>query len=180
MYRRSLRTSGRRTSLERALLLSLLFAAGCNYGFHGGGFPSHIRTLHIEPVQNETSRFELEQELSAALLQRLPGALGVTPAARDNADAILQVRIIGYDDQAQSYATGGAASPPRILERQVQVTLEVRIIDVTRDPPVVLWSARSLLGRGQYADDSQTDQVGRERAIEHLLQQIVDGAQSQW
>ncbi len=50
---------------------------------------------------------------------------------------------------------------------------------MTRDPPVILWKSQGLVGRGQYAA-TQTDQVGREQAIEHLLQQIVDGAQSQW
>lgn len=179
MRRRFLRRSGRRTFPERALLFSLLLAAGCNYGFTGGGFPSHIRTVHIETFDNETSHFELQQQILTALLERLPGSLGARPAARDNADAIVRGRIIRYDDQAQNYRAGDAGGDARILERQVQVTLEISIIDVTRDPPVILWKSQGLVGRGQYTD-SQTDQVGRQQAIEHLLQQIIDGAQSQW
>src|SRR5690606_732417 len=133
------RRSGRRTSPERALLLSLLFAAGCNYGFHGGGFPSHIRTIHIETFENETAHFELQQQIFSALLERLPGALGARPGARDNADAVVRGRILRYDDQAQNYRQGDAGGEARILEYQVQVTIEVTIIDETRDPPVVLW-----------------------------------------
>src|SRR5690606_8369641 len=179
MRRRFLQRSGRRTLLERALVLPSLLVAGCNYGFTGGGFPSHIRTIHIETFDNETAHFELQQQIFAAMLERLPGSLGARPAARDNADAIVRGRIIRYNDQAQNYRAADAAGNARILEYQVEVTLEVSIIDVTRDPPVILWKSQGLVGRGQYAA-TQTDQVGREQAIEHLLQQIVDGAQSQW
>lgn len=179
MRRRFLRRSGRRTLLERGLLFLLVLTAACNYGFQGGGFPSHIRTVHIETFDNETSYFELQQQIFAALLERLPGSLGARPAARDNADAIVRGRILRYVDEALNYGRADAGGEARINERQVQVTLEISIIDVTRDPPVILWKSQSLVGRGQYAD-SQTDQVGRERAIEHILQQIVDGAQSQW
>ena len=179
MWKRFLRTSGRRTLLESALVLPALIVAGCNYGFTGGGFPSHIRTVHIETFENETAHFELQQQLFTAMLERLPGALGTRPAARDHADAIIRGRILRYNDLAQNYRPADAGGNARILEYQVEITLEVSIIDVTRDPPVILWKSQGLVGRGQYAAN-QTDQVGRERAIEHLLQQIVDGAQSQW
>jgi len=160
-------------------VLSPLVVAGCSYGFAGGGFPSHIRTVHIETFDNETEYFDLQQQLFTAMLERLPGALGVRPAARENADAIIRGRILRYLDEAQNYRPADARGNAQILEYRVEVSLEVSIIDVTRDPPVILWKSQGLVGRGQYAA-SQTDQVGRERAIEHLLQQIIDGAQSQW
>jgi len=162
-----------------AAFAALLLAPGCNYGFQGGGgFPAHIRTLYIEPFENRTAQFDLETQLFRKLVERLPRALGVRPAARDVADAVVRGRIVRYDDVAQNYRPGDSGRDPQILEHQVQITISVEIIDLRRN--VILWRGENVVGRGEYLPASQTDQVGREEAIEHLIQQIVDGAQSQW
>ncbi|HSJ09388.1 MAG TPA: hypothetical protein VK928_05720, partial [Longimicrobiales bacterium] len=62
--------------------MMVLGAAGCNYGLRGGGgFPSHIRTLYIAPLQNDTRQFDVDQQLYRALSERLPRQLGVRPAS---------------------------------------------------------------------------------------------------
>jgi hypothetical protein len=37
-----------------------------------------------------------------------------------------------------------------------------------------------VTGRGEYSPDRQSDEAARVKAIELLVQQIIDGAQSQW
>ena len=65
--RASIRTSG------ASLLLGLI--AAC-YGFAGGGFPGHVRTVAIVPFENETPVAELTREVNDELRKGLQSRLG--------------------------------------------------------------------------------------------------------
>jgi hypothetical protein len=183
MSSRFLPRSGRRARPSLAVLAGALAVLGCNYGFHGGGgFPSHIRTIYVEPLTNETPQFELEQQLFSALLERLPRAFGARPASRELADAVVRGKITRYEDTAQNYRAGsetGGGTGVEVVGREVQIGLSIEIIDVQRNE--IIWESASLVGRGAYQYGSgQGELEGRTKAVEHLVQQIIDGAQSQW
>ena len=163
-------------SRRASALALLLLLAGCNYGLRGGGFPDHIRTLHVESFENRTPQFELEQQIFTAMLDEIPSALGVQVGSRANADALLTGSILGYEDVAQNYSSGGGGRI-QVLQHQVRISVSVRLLDVHRN--VILWEGR-VSGTGQYAPDSQTEDEGRRIAIEDIVRDVVDGAQSQW
>ena len=157
--------------------------ASCNYGFTGGGgFPADVRTIYIEPFQNETVQVELDQQLFQKLQDRLPRELGGRLGSETSADATVRGRIMRYDDVAQNYrATTGTQQQGGVdvLTHQVQITVAVEIIDRKRN--VVLWESTSVVGRGEYRiDGTERDTDARAKALDHILQQIIDGAQSQW
>jgi hypothetical protein len=161
-----------------AVALALL-VAGCNYGFSGGGgFPPHVRTLYIAPLDNETVQFDLDQQIFRAMSERLPRALGVRIAGERAADAVLRATVTAYEDVAQNYRQGEQQGSIEVLQHQVQVRLNIRIVDVRQN--VILFESQGITGRGEYRPDEQSDEVARLRAIETLIQQIIDGAQSQW
>lgn len=152
---------------------------GCNYSFRAGSFPpEHINTIAVLPFENETSRFELTQEVHQVLLQGLPRALGIQNAAEANADAVVRGTIRRYELTAPLYRPGADASRADVLQREVSISVRVEIVD--RIENVVLWESQSLTTRGQYLEDSETEEIGRTEAIELLVQQIIDGAQSNW
>jgi hypothetical protein len=165
-----------------AVVAGSLLLAGCNYGFSGGGgFPSDVRTIYIEPFANETVQVELDQQLFRKLTDRLPRALGARPGTEATADAVIRGRILRYEDVAQAYrATPGQNQQTGIdiSTQQVQITVAVEIIDRKRN--VVLWDSQTVVGRGEYRLDDERDTDAREKALNHILQLIIDGAQSQW
>ena len=158
-----------------ALALAALLA-GCNYGLTGGGFPEHIRSIHIETFDNETPQFELAQQLFNAMVDDVPGALGVQVGSRENADALLSGSILGYDDAAQNYSSTGDGRV-QVLQHQVRISVNVRLVDTREN--VILWEGR-VSGDGQYAPDTQTEDEGRRIAIAKIVRDVIDGAQSQW
>jgi hypothetical protein len=161
-----------------ALALLVVATAGCNYSFRAGSFPPpHIRTIAIEPFENETGRFELSNELYTELLNRLPGALGIQTAGADVADAIVRGVINRYDVAAPNYRAGEGGRAAEVLQRQVNVSVSVQIIDLVEN--VVLWESSSVTALGEFPEGSP-EETGRARAIELLVQEIVDGAQSNW
>lgn len=172
------RTSGRSATTRLAAALLGLALTGCNYGLTGGGgFPSTVRTVYIEAFDNQTDRFELDQQLFAQLTEQLPRSLGLRLGSEENADAVVRGRIVRYTDAARNY-TASQGGDVNVLQHQVEITIAVEIVDLTQN--LILWDTNSLSGRGEYRPDSQSDEIARRAALESLVRQIVDGAQSQW
>ncbi len=161
----------------RLTFVALLAVTGCNYSFRSGSFPEHIRTVAILPFDNDTNRFELTQEIHDELLRALPSALGVTNAGEDIADAVIRGRIVRYDMTAPLFRAGQQGDRVDVLQRQVNIRVEVELIDLVEN--VILWDDRGLSTQGQYLE-GEPEEIGRIEAIELLVQQIVDGAQSNW
>ena len=113
------------------------------------------------------------------LFEKLPRALGVRPGGRDVADAVVRGKVMRYDNVVQNYRPADQTNPNvEVLQHEVTVTIQIEMIDTKRK--VVIWESQGLTGKGQYIPGQQSDVVGRNLAIENLVQQIVDGAQSQW
>lgn len=161
----------------RLTFVALLAVTGCNYSFRSGSFPEHIRTVAILPFDNDTNRFELTQEIHDELLRALPSALGVTNAGEDVADAVIRGRILRYDMTAPLFRAGQQDDRVDVLQRQVNIRVEVELIDLVEN--VILWDDRGLSTQGQYLE-GESEEGGRAEAIELLVQIIVDGAQSNW
>ncbi len=170
---------GRGTAALAALALAGIVAlGGCNYSFRAGSFPEHISTIAVMPFENDTDRFELTQEVHQALLQELPGALGVQLAGEEHADAIVQGTITSYTLTAPLYRSGGRGQGAEVLQREVTLRVAIQILDTHENR--LLWENRGVTTQGQYLEASETEAVGKNEAIELLVQRIVDGAQSNW
>ncbi len=63
-----------------------------------------------------------------------------------------------------------------VTRRLVQITVSVEILDQKQDKAI--WQRSGLLVQGDY--DPAQERQGRERALEDLVTNIVEGAQSQW
>lgn len=163
-----------------AILLVVLAIGACSYGFVGGGLPPHIRTMAVLPFENQTSQPLLETDIQRALQQELPRSLGVRIAEEGVADAVLRGTVSSYDEVVSSVRpTGGPAgsSEVPVQQRQVRIVFNAEIYDMREDQ--VLWRAQGQSVLGSFADDESQDR-GRERAIEEIVTRFVEGAQSQW
>ena len=161
-----------------ALALTL-GTTGCNYGFQSGTGFVNVRTIAVLPFDNETTRLELTQELHELMLRNLPRALGLRPAGEDVADAVVRGTITSYQLSTPNYrATGTQGQSPEVLQRQVTVAVQVEIIDLEQN--LILWEDGSLRAEGQFLEASQTEDDGKEVALDLLVQRIVDGLQSNW
>jgi hypothetical protein len=60
--------------------------------------------------------------------------------------------------------------------RKLQLTIDIEIYDQTAGR--VLWSRKGMMAEGEYAERAEAD--GRRQAIEKLVNDVIEGAQSQW
>ncbi len=168
------RPSGARSA--RALLLPLaLLLSGCLYGFAGGGLPPTVRSIAVIPFENQTSSAELQQEFMARLRRELRERLGVREAGEAQASAVVRGAITRYEPDIP---VGFAADPTQAVaaRRKLMLTVDIEIYDQVAGR--VLWSRKGMTAEGEYAERAETD--GRRRAIEKLVNDVIDGAQSQW
>jgi hypothetical protein len=161
--------------LSLAALLLLVGACGVRYGFAGGGLPAHIRTMAVLPFENETAAPELQRELFELLRRELRGRLGVREGAEATADAVVRGTIKTYD---VDIPIGFSADPQQAVtaRRKLQLTVDIEIVDQSNNK--VLWQRRGLRAEGEYAESAEAD--GRRSALRKLVNDVVEGAQSQW
>ena len=165
-----------RTAIPVAVAVLL---AGCNYTFQAGaGLPPHVETLAIIPFENETSRFEISQELHDTLLDQLPSILGVRTGGEEFAQAVVRGRVTRYSVEAPIYRPNAAGDQASVLERQIMLTVNVEVVDLVNN--VILWENPGLQARGEFLEEGQLEEEGRRLAITRLAQAIVDGLQSNW
>jgi len=154
--------------------LATLLASGC-YGFAGGGLPQHVRTVAVLPFDNETATPELPRELQEALRLGLQNRLGLRDAPEERANAVVRGKVARYeiDIPVGFSANSGQATSAR---RRLRVIVDVEIFDQVTGK--VLWSRTGMQAEGEYADRGEAN--GRKQAIERIVTDVMEGAQSQW
>lgn len=149
--------------------------SGCVYGFAGGGLPRTVRSIAVIPFDNQTSSAQIQQEFMTRLRAELRSRLGVREAGEAQASAVVRGSIIRYEpdipiafssDRTQSVAA----------RRKLMLTVDIEIYDQVAGR--VLWARKGMTAEGEYAERAETD--GRRRAIEKLVNDVIEGAQSQW
>ena len=167
---------GENRSLGRLAVGLLLAANGCLYGFAGGGLPNHIRTVAILPFDNQTAEPSLTLEVAAAVTEAIERRLGLRIASESSADAIVSGTITRYEADIPLQVLSDDLGNVAVTRRRVQISLSVEIFDVQEDR--MLWQRGSLTVDGEY--NPPREPQGREVALAKLVNDIVDGAQSQW
>jgi len=131
--------------------------------------------MAILPFENQTAAPELQNELFEAMRKELQRRLGVRDATQERADALVRGTISTYD---VDIPVAFSADPRQAVSarRRLQITVDVEILDQTTGK--VLWQRKGLRAEGEYAERAELD--GRRQAIQKLVSDIVEGAQSQW
>jgi hypothetical protein len=129
----------------------------------------------VLPFDNQTPSPELQREVLAALRTGLERRLGLRDAPEARADAIVRGILLRYDlDVPIAYT----ADPTQATSarRMLQLTLDVEIVDQKTGKP--LWQRKAMVVTGEYAERAEAE--GRRQAIERVVNDVIEGAQSQW
>jgi hypothetical protein len=129
----------------------------------------------VLPFENLTSEPGLTNEINRAVREAVQGRLGLRPAGEAQADAIVTGTIQRYEPDIPIAFAGDPNQNVEVNRRKVQLVVEVHITDQRNNR--VLWERANLSVEGDYTSNEQD---GRRKAIDRLITDIVDGAQSQW
>jgi hypothetical protein len=163
-----------RTLVGVTVACVLLATAGCRYSLNGGGLPTDIKSVAVIPFDNETASPELQQELNAALRIGVQSKLGLKEAAEDKASAVVRGKIVKYD---LDVATAFSANPAQATSsrRQLQVVVHVEIFDQIHNHVMM---AKDFTEIGDYPEGGEAS--GRKQAVDKIVTDVIQGAQSNW
>lgn len=145
------------------------------YGLHGGGLPAHIRTVAILPFENQTVSTDLQRELADGLRKAFSSRLGLREAPEDRASAVVRGTIVSYETDVPVAFSANPAQATS-ARRRLQVRVDVEIVDQTTGK--VLWTRKGLSADGDYAESDEA--AGRKQAVDRIVNEVIEGAQSQW
>jgi hypothetical protein len=173
------RLQGVTSSLRRCLLalplLGSVLLTGCLYGFAGGGLPPHVKTVAVLPFDNETTSPELPAELQNALRLGLQSRLGLRDAPEERASALVRGKISVYESDIP-VGFSANSSQASSVRRRLRVQVDVEIVDQVTGK--TLWTRTGMQAEGEYSDTGEAQ--GRKQAIDRIVNDVIEGAQSQW
>lgn len=138
--------------------------------------PPDIKTVAVMPFDNLTTEPTLTQQVNTAVKVAMQDRLGLRASGESTADAVVRGSITRYTpDQPVAY-TGTSDNGVNVTQRALAITLNIEIYDQRSSK--VLWQRNGLSVEGNYPPGQEAE--GRRRALDKLVTDIVDGAQSQW
>jgi hypothetical protein len=158
-----------RRHLTLALTTLAFAASACGYSFRSQ-LPEHLKTIYIPTFNNETSEFQLTQNLTDQLTNEFLSRSRLRPGTEDTADAELKGTITGFSERAVNFESGSEVT---VFTRQVVITLDVQLVDRVENK--VMWSNPNLSEFGEFTDSEGREQ-GVERAVVKLAEEILSHA----
>jgi len=121
----------RGTQRGLAAAVACLLTAGCGYSVTSN-LPPHIRTVAVPIFANRTQEPAVENLISRAVVEAFTTNSGLRVANPEDADAILEGEIVGY--QLQPLAFNQAAN---VRESRLFATLNLRFKGVSTNGPLL-------------------------------------------
>ena len=157
------------------LAMAGLVLSGCYSFSSGGGLPRNLRSVAVQPFDNQTAVSELQKEILDQLRRGMRERLNLRESPEARANLVVRGTIVRYEVDLPA----GVSADPRqttSTRRRLQLVLNVEILDQT--------TGRTLLKRDGVTKDAQyaegAEVTGRRNAIESLVNELLEGVQSQW
>ena len=145
------------------------------YSFTGGGLPPEIHTFAVASFDNQTPTSQLPKEITDALRVRVRDRLGLRDATEAKANALIRGTVQRYEvDIPVGYSASNKQQTTATRSLELRVDLEM-IDQVTGK---TLWQQKGAIAQEQYQEGGEP--AARKRAIDQIVNKLIEGAQSQW
>ena len=173
------RTGGAVAERAAAALVAalLLVASGCSHYSFSSAVKTHISSIAVPVLVNETLEYGAEQGVTDAIITEFTEDNAMRVVAEGEADSILRGAVVVYERPVISY---DAAGNPK--EYRVRVVASLTYEDLTKneivwEEDVEGWAVYSELGEG---GDLTTEEEAREYAFEKLAQDVLSKTVQGW
>ena len=154
------------------ILLYSLLLSGCGvYTFNPKG-KSSISSIDIERFSNKTPEYGLEDRMTDQIIDAFISDGTLKIAAQGNSEATLSGSLVTY--QRKPY---NPDEFDRVEEYAVHMTFNIKLINPADGTEI--WTDR-ISQIGVYNLESETELDGQQRAIEFLIEAIINKTTKSW
>ena len=151
----------------------LLFISGCGvYSFSGSSLGG-IKTIGIPLFDNQTDQYGIREALTEKIADRFVQDNTLKVVNEKIADSILRGTILKYSRESHTFDEN-----ENIKEYIVRIWVQVSFEE--KKNKKIIWKEDNLLGWGIYSAQNETEDQGRQRAIEKLAEDIVNKTVKGW
>lgn len=143
---------GVRCLSQLVLLVAVaLVLSGCGYALVGkaSNIPEDIRKVYVEPMENRTSRSQVEQILTQSIVDEMVTRRRFEVINEEgDADAVLKGTVVDFQVRPVAFDSGGLAT-----DYEIQITTDMLFQRPPRDGEVegeVIWKNARYLFREDY------------------------------
>lgn len=164
-----------RRAMRAAMTACVALLAACYTFSGGGGLPRNLRTVAVQPFDNQTAAPDLQREIALRLQRELREKLSLREAPEARANVLVRGTIVRYEVDLPA----GVSADPRqttSTRRLLQLVADVEVLDQTTGR--ALFKQAGVSSEKDYAEGSEPE--GRRQAIETLVTRVIEKMQSQW
>ena len=158
------------------VMLVNLLLVGCGvYSFSGSTLPGHLSSVDLPLFANAT----LEPELAEALTEELNREILRTNLLRivsENGDATISGTVTDYSNKPHSFGAPQEREVD-IEQYRVLISAEVSFFDNRRDEALF---EGVVTGEGIYDFQTETEEHGKQAAIEEIIEEIMQNSVQSW
>jgi hypothetical protein len=133
----------------------------------------NLKTVAIPLFENQTTESGLRELLTDKLTQAFVSDNTLKVVREQQADGILRGSVISYTREPYTFTQGNVVS-----EYKSSVAVSVQFIN--RRSQKVIWEEKNMSNWGTYSATSETEDDGKGRAIDKLVQDILNKTVKGW
>jgi hypothetical protein len=162
-------------TIRNIIVLPCIFLALLSCGIYTVS-PSalgNVKTIAIPLFDNQSTESGLREQLSDRLSQAFvtDNTLKVVP--EQQADGILRGSVVSYKREPYTYSISEVVS-------EYKSVIEIKVQFVNRRSQKVIWEETKMTNWGTYNAVSETENDGKSRAIDKLVEDILNKTVKGW
>ena len=157
----------------------MLAGAGCAYTTSTASIPPHLKTLAVPQFENATTEYNLEHEITDAVIDRFVKDNHLKIVSERDANAVLRGRITTYKN-----SVFGFSAVQRAQEYRVTIGVSVVLKDLVKNREI--FNEPDLVKFSNYyvtnvpGDSARTEIDGRRAAIAKIADEILSRSVESW
>jgi len=166
----------RKAIIQRRALPAIILLLLVSCGYKAGSLlPGHIKKIYIPTFENETTRYGVEQDLTALVTEAFTNDNRLSVVSEGEADAMLRGVIVGYQKGALTFDRAQTVD-----EFKIEITVSVEFEDLREGK--ILWKESEFRAWESYTagEDEGGEEEALQSAIETLASDMVSRTLEGW
>lgn len=158
------------------IFTTFIFVIQCGiYTFSGSTLPVHLKTIEIPALQNESLKPNLSDEITSELNKRILSE-NLLRVVSSNGDASIRGIILSYTHEPYTF---GAATTREVAVEQyvVRIKAKIEFYDNIKNKPLF---DGEIAGEGIYDFQKEDEETGKKKAIDDIVNRILQKSLQSW